>query len=521
MNSRPARMLYLLFFLVILLNIAVLVFGVEHYSREDFPPGFVFGAGTSAYQVEGAAKEYGRTPSIWDTFLQKGNANETGDVACDGYHKYKEDVQLMVDTGLEAYRFSISWSRLIPNGRGRVNPKGLQYYNNLINELVKHGIEPHVTLHHHDLPQILEDEYGGWVNRKIVKDFTAYADVCFREFGDRISYWTTVNEPNIFSVFGYDLGGMGPGRCSSPFGKNCYSGNSSTEPYLVVHHILLAHASAARLYRNKYWGKQNGFIGISVLVLKYISATNSTEDVNAIQRAYDFFVGWVVHPLVYGDYPNIMKEVVGSRLPVFTNYELRLIKGSFDFLGVLHYCAAYVKDNSRNQTSDVRDYSTDMGVLVAPITHDNKSLYEFPARPWELQDVLEYFKQAYDNPPIYIHENGQQTKRISSLEDTSRVRYLHAYIGSVLDALRNGSNVRGYFAWSFLDLFEIMVGYSASYGLYYVDRDDLELRRYPKLSAYWYSHFLKRRSVRSSGIEVGKNLPAPSLANFSSLAYEV
>ncbi|PNX95286.1 beta-glucosidase 11-like protein, partial [Trifolium pratense] len=276
-------------------------------SRDEFPSDFVFGASTSAYQspdqlqlqdhlcygyhhqpiphpmcflanplnkgkigsfrsVEGAANEDGRKPSIWDTFAHGGNANMykgDGDVACDEYHKYKEDVQLMANISLDAYRFSISWSRLIPDGKGPINPKGLQYYNNLINELISHGIQPHITLHHWDLPQALEDEYEGWISKKIVKDFTAYADVCFREFGDRVKYWTTLNEANMQAMFGYALGIIPPQRCSTStststlsldpsFVANCSKGNSSTEPYLAVHHMLLAHASAARLYNKKY-----------------------------------------------------------------------------------------------------------------------------------------------------------------------------------------------------------------------------------------------------------------------------
>ncbi|CAN6468865.1 unnamed protein product [Victoria cruziana] len=179
--------------------------------------------------------------------------NSTADVSADQYHKYKEDVKLMHDMGLDAYRFSISWSRLIPGGRGAVNPKGLQYYNNLINELLKYGIEPHVTLHHLDLPQVLEDEYGGWLSERIVKDFTMYADVCFREFGDRVTYWGTMNEPNAFSMGAYDKGILPPLHCSSPYGlRNCSLGNSSTEPYVVTHNELLAHASVVNLYRQKY-----------------------------------------------------------------------------------------------------------------------------------------------------------------------------------------------------------------------------------------------------------------------------
>ncbi|XP_012082755.1 beta-glucosidase 11 [Jatropha curcas] len=483
-----------------LLYLAVSVFcSIEKYSRKDFPPGFIFGSGTSAYQVEGAASEDGRSPSVWDTFAHQGFANgATGDVAADQYHKYKEDVKLMVKTGLDAYRFSISWSRLIPNGRGSINPKGLQYYNNLINELISHGIQPHVTLYHYDHPQVLEDEYGGWVSRKIVEDFTYYADVCFREFGDRVAYWTTLNEPNVLLIAGYDTGSLPPKHCSPQFGFNCTKGNSSTEPYLVAHHSLLAHASAFRLYWEKYQDKQHGFIGINVFIYWLIPLTNSTKDVIATQRAQDFMLGLIVNPLVFGDYPDIAKKNVGLRLPTFTGYESKQVKGSFDFLGLNHYASVYVKDNSNSLKLENRDYWADMAVEL---------IYDQPfMKPWGLQAALEYVKQVYGNPPIYIHENGLKTVRNSSLEDISRVKYLHSYIGSLLDAVRNGSNARGYFTWSFLDLFELLDGYDSSYGLYYVDLDDPELKRYPKLSAYWYSHFLKGGSATSPDktIQLGK-----------------
>ncbi|GAV66941.1 Glyco_hydro_1 domain-containing protein [Cephalotus follicularis] len=488
------------FLLLSLLSLAVEVLGTDKYTRDDFPPGFVFGSGTSAYQVEGAANEDGRTPSIWDTYAHAGYANgDTGDVACDGYHKYKEDVQLMVDTGLDAYRFSISWSRLIPNGRGPVNPKGLQYYNNLIDELIGQGIQPHVTLQNYDLPQALEDEYGGWLNRKIVKDFTAYADVCFREFGDRVSYWTTVNEPNVFAIGGYDLGIAPPKYCSPPFGLNCSRGNSSSEPYIAVHYLLLAHASTARLYRKRYQGKQHGFIGVSVYAYGFVPLTNSMEDVSATQRAQDFIIGCVAHPLVFGDYPSIMKKNVGSRLPAFTDHESELVKGSTDFLAVIHYITFSIKDNSGSLEFKQRDFNMDMAAKII-IERDNSS--EGLLKPWGLQGVLEYFKQVYGNPPIYIYENGlgQRNPGNSSLEDTSRVEYLQAYIGSLLNAVRNGSNARGYFQWSFLDVFELLDGYGSNYGMYYVDHHDPDLKRYPKLSAHWYSHFLKGGSINSTQV---------------------
>ncbi|XP_030972671.1 beta-glucosidase 11-like isoform X9 [Quercus lobata] len=465
-------------FLFLLVNISVVeVMGVDKFSRDDFPPDFVFGSGTSAYQVEGAANEDGREPSIWDSFSHSGKMHgDNGDIACDQYHKYKDDVQLMVDTGLEAYRFSISWSRLIPNGRGPVNPKGLQYYNNLINELSSNGIQPHVTLHHSDFPQALEDKYGGWLSREMVKDFTAYADVCFRNFGDRVLHWSTMNEANVFVMAGYESGFLPPEHCSPPFGINCTRGNSSTEPYLATHHILLAHASAARLYKEKYQDQQHGFIGINLLAFWLLPLTNKTEDVIAARRAMDFQIGWYADPLVYGDYPDVMKKYLGSRLPAFTNFESNLVKGSFDFLGLNYYNMLYIKDDSSKLNMDVGDFDADMAIELT----------------------------------------GYRALHNSSLEDEPRVNYLHGHIGALLNALRNGSNTRGYFQWSFLDLFELLGGFESSYGLYYIDMDDPDLKRQPKLSAHWYSHFLKTKGVSSDGfIKLEKNLTAFSHAHFS------
>ncbi|OWM69098.1 hypothetical protein CDL15_Pgr025285 [Punica granatum] len=516
--------------------LAAEVSGADRHSRHDFPSDFVFGAGTSAYQVEGAANEDGRTPSIFDTYAHSGLTHgANGDVACDQYHKYKEDVQLMVETGLEAYRFSISWSRLIPNGRGPVNPKGLQYYNHLIDELISHGVQPHVTLHHADLPQALEDE----------KDFTVYAEVCFREFGDRIRHWTTFNEANVFVLAGYDSGILPPQRCSFPFGLvNCSQGNSSIEPYLAAHNILLAHASAARTYKNIYQAKnmltyqskqvpelqnfyacieeivislflflmqerQKGYIGFNIFAYHFSPFTNSTEDIIATQRAYDFYFGWLADPLVYGDYPETMKKNAGPRIPSFTPLESKLVKGSFDFLGINFYDAVKVMDNSRSLDVTLRDYQADTA-LELKFQQKNSSLFEL--KPWALQGVLEYIKQTYGNPPIYIHENGvvlTNDATNATLEDVPRVELLQGYIGALLDSLRNGSNARGYFTWSFMDVFELLDGYDSGFGLYYVDLDDPDLKRYPKHSAHWYSQFLKGGRVdlgSESSIELRQNL---------------
>ncbi|XP_073314575.1 beta-glucosidase 10-like isoform X3 [Primulina huaijiensis] len=489
---------------------AVGVLGADQYNRADFPADFVFGSGTAAYQYEGAAFEDGRTPGIWDTFSHSDRYDgANGDVTCDGYHKYKEDIKLMSDMGLEAFRISISWSRLIPNGRGSVNPLGLRFYNNFINELISHGIQPHVVLHHADLPQVLEDEYDGWISRKIVKDFTAYADVCFREFGDRVLYWTTVNEANIFVIGGYDQGLIPPGRCSIPFSNLCSKGNSTTEPYLVGHNILLAHSAVVKLYKEKYKATQKGYIGFNIYNIWMVPYSNSKEDVIATQRANDFYTGWLLDPLIFGDYPEIVKKNAGTRIPAFTKDELEQIKGAIDFIGVNHYTTIFVKDYPAALQTANRDLIADIAVELKMVVEKKPPLPlpdEYAVRPWGLYGLLEYLKQVYGNPPVYVHENGQKTKRNQTLDDTTRVDYLHGYIGATLDALRNGSNTKGYFAWSLLDCLELLDGFDSSFGMCYVDLDDKDLKRYPKLSARWYSNFLNGKSILPRNItKLGDN----------------
>ncbi|KAM3356160.1 beta-glucosidase 11 [Capsicum galapagoense] len=486
-------------FTVIILVFPVLVGSIR---RTDFPDTFVFGSGSSAYQVEGAAFEDGRTPSIWDTFAHAGEyGGATADVSCDAYHKYKEDVKLMADTGLEGYRFSISWSRLIPNGRGPVNPKGLQYYHNLIDEIVSHGIQPHVTLCHSDLPQALEDEYGGWISRRIIDDFTAYADVCFKEFGDRVLHWTTLNEANVFALGGYDNGMTPPNHCSPPFGmRPCPIGNSSTEPYIAGHNLLLAHSAVVRLYRRKYTSIQHGSVGLNLFAFWSLPYTNKTVDVLAAERASDFYLGWFANPLIFGDYPDIMKMNAGSRLPKFTREESKQVKGAIDFIALNHYMTVRVKDRSNSLENDIRDFSADAAFEFILTTQGATPPGMYQVTEPGLQGALEYFKQNYGNPPMYIHENGQMTPRNATLNDTSRIEYLQAYIGNLLDAVRNGSNVKGYFTWSFLDCFELLGAYRSGFGLYYVDLNDKELTRYPKLSAHWYSNFLKGKGFKDSAV---------------------
>ncbi|XP_072959076.1 beta-glucosidase 22-like [Typha angustifolia] len=439
-------------------------------TRDDFPAeDFVFGAGTSAYQIEGAVAEDGRSPCIWDTFIHAGRMPDksNGDVASDGYHKYKEDVKLMSDTNLEAYRFSISWSRLIPNGRGAVNPKGLAYYNNLINELVKHGIQVHITLYHLDLPQVLEDEYGGWLSPRIVGDFTAYADVCFREFGDRVSHWTTVVEPNVIGVAAYDSGGFPPNRYSYPFGVNCTVGNSTVEPYIAVHNYLLAHASAVRLYRQKYQAVQNGGVGINVYSFWSYPFSNSTADIKATKRALDFMIGWIIHPVVFGDYPEVMKKIAASRIPSFTKGQSELVKGAFDFIGINHYTSVYVSDNSNGQKAGLRDYNADILAITFRVTRDSPPAGQFVpvdlgSDPAGLQHMLEYFKDVYGNPPVYVQENGLAQYN-DTLNDEERIDNLSGFMRIALQSFLNGVNLKGYFVWAFMDVFEFLAGYKQRY----------------------------------------------------------
>ncbi|KAJ4804625.1 Beta-glucosidase 31 [Rhynchospora pubera] len=324
----------------------------------------------------------------------------------------QEDVKLMYEMGLDAYRFSIAWPRLIPDGRGEVNPKGLQYYNNLINALLSYGIQPHITLYHFDLPQALQDEYTGLLNTNFIDDFTAYSEVCFREFGDRVKDWITFNEPNMEPLGGYDNGNFPPQRCSYPFGVvKCTEGNSTTEPYIVAHNLLLAHASVVSLYREKFQVEQQGKIGLSILALWYEPATENPEDVAAAKRGLDFHIGWIIHPLVYGTYPAVMRKNVGSRLPIFTEEESSRVKGSFDFIGINHYYYILVQDDPSQLENQVRDYTRDAAVKTPSFGGLHKILFQkasddMPSSPWAFSKLLEYLKENYRNPPIVIHENG-------------------------------------------------------------------------------------------------------------------
>ncbi|KAL5715955.1 beta-glucosidase [Ranunculus cassubicifolius] len=450
---------------------------INEINRLHFPPDFVFGAGTSAYQVEGAAAEDERKPSVWDTYthLKRNIEKGTGDITSDQYHKYKEDVKLMHKMGLDAYRFSISWSRLIPDGRGAVNPKGLDYYNNLLDELVSYGIQAHVTLNHFDIPQALQDEYEGFQCPKIIEDFTAYADICFKEFGDRVKTWITFNELNT---------GFGLTPCFSTLDPSCPVPDNKL--YLGAHNSLLAHATAVRLYKAKYQKKQRGQIGMTLLAVWPEPLTNSSMDVAESNKQRAFRLGWFLDPLFYGQYPVILRETMASALPNMTEMDSKLIKGSFDYIGVNYYYGDYVSAKTQF-----------INWLPGLHGQDSKDLNAEKYLPTGvgLQKFLEYLKHKYHNPTVFIHENGLATNGDDSSDhvaqnDTSRILYIKTHIETLLQSIRCGSNVKGYFVWSFLDCFELIGSYDSHYGLYGVDFSVKNRRRYPRMSVEWYSTFL-------------------------------
>ncbi|XP_058748878.1 beta-glucosidase 12-like [Vicia villosa] len=483
------------------------ILDVSSLNRTSFPKGFLFGTASSSYQYEGAAKEGGRGPSIWDTFTHKFpdkiRDKSSGDIAVDQYHRYKGDISIMRNMNLDAYRFSISWSRILPKGHlnGGINQEGVKYYNNLIDELLANGLQPFVTLFHWDLPQTLEDEYGGFLSPLIAKDFQDYAELCFNKFGDRVKHWITLNEPYTYSLGGYASGFFAPGRCSKWLSPNCTGGDSGKEPYLVSHHQLLAHAAVVDLYKNNYQESQKGVIGITLVSNWFIPFSDSKLDQNAAERAVDFMFGWFMEPLTTGKYPQSMRSLVGKRLPEFSKKQARLLKGSFDFLGLNYYTSNYAT-NAPQLKNSKPNYNTDShanltternGIPIGPKAASNW-LYVYPKG---IQELLLYVKKMYNNPLIYITENGvdEFNDPTLSLEealiDTFRIDYYYRHLYYIKSAIRNGVNIKGYFAWSLLDNFEWSSGYTVRFGINFVDYKN-GLKRYQKLSAKWFENFLKR-----------------------------
>nr|GMC84563.1 beta-glucosidase 12-like [Ipomoea batatas] len=410
------------------------------FNRTCFPPHFIFGTASSAYQYEGAARVGGRGPSIWDTYTHKHPErivdHNNGDVAVDFYHRYKEDIKLMKDEGLDGFR----------------------------------------------------------------EDFKDYAEVCFKEFGDRVKVWATLNEPWTFAAFGYDSGDFPPGRCSSWMDNNgcpTPAGNSATEPYIVAHHLLLAHAAAAQLYTQNYKVTQKGDIGIVLVSNWFEPYSKTTSDAKAAQRALDFMFGWFMHPLARGKYPKSMRRIVGNRLPKFTSEEAKMVKGSFDFLGLNYYTSNYAANIPSPSRVNLR-YSTDSRANLTFERNGKRigaptGLSAFNIVPKGLTKFILYVKKKYNNPVIYITENGMSDANITKVQqgvnDSLRVHFYRSHLLAVKAALKDGANVKGFFAWSFLDNFEWTSGYTQRFGINYINYKD-NLKRYPKHSALWFKNFL-------------------------------
>eukprot|EP00929_Paragymnodinium_shiwhaense_P059971 TRINITY_DN29996_c0_g1_i1.p1 TRINITY_DN29996_c0_g1~~TRINITY_DN29996_c0_g1_i1.p1 ORF type:complete len:587 (-),score=104.70 TRINITY_DN29996_c0_g1_i1:569-2329(-) len=471
----------------------------------DFPPGFSFGVATAAYQIEGAAAEGGRAPSIWDDFSRKTHTTEhgaTGDVACDHYHRYATDVEAMSRIGVQAYRFSISWSRILPDCDDVVNEEGVQFYSDLIDALLAKGITPWVTLYHWDLPSACEAKFGGWLGPKedVTTAFGAYARTCFQRFGDRVTNWITLNEPWCAAQLGFGSGDHAPGR----------SDQGDTEPYLAAHNMLLAHAEAVRIYREDFAFEQGGRIGLSFNTdWRQPRDGNSAADVRAARQAIDFALGWFADPVYFGDYPSCMREACGDRLPRFSEEESRRLKGSSDFFGINSYSSNYAAPAQKDLGGG--GWWQDIGVEWWHTDKDwERTDMDWPIVPWGFRELLLDIQRRYQpRDGIYVTENGcahesdlstdldaragaiepkvwqggDGTEDFASetFEDPKRVRFFKAHLSAVHAANAGGADVRGYFAWSLLDNFEWAYGYTKRFGIVHVD--------YPT----------QRRTIKSSG----------------------
>ena len=433
-----------------------------------FPADFRWGAAVSAYQIEGAVAEDGRGESIWDRFSAtpgKVVGGDSGAVACDSYHRYREDVRLMKELGLSAYRFSIAWPRILPEGRGRTNAAGLDFYDKQVDELLAAGIEPFVTLYHWDLPQALEDR-GGWPVRETAEAFAEYVEVVAGRLGDRVRNWITQCEPWVVAWLGYGTGEHAPGR------------KSDADALAAAHHVLLSHGLAADVLRRE---APESRLGITIDLVAFHPLTDSADDLAALAREDGFRNRWILDPVLRGRYPDDMLERFAPMLPAIEDGDLQTISAPLDFLGVNYYTRSVVRSNGadgRPVTVTGDDVErTEMGWEVYP-----DGLYELLLR----------LRAEYDPPPLYVTENGAAFRdhRVNgSVHDPKRISYVDRHLDAIARAIEDGVPVHGYFLWSLLDNFEWSFGYSRRFGIVYVDYATLE--RVPKDSFYWYQQRIR------------------------------
>ncbi len=433
-----------------------------------FPSEFVWGAAASSYQIEGAAGEDGRSESIWDRFCAtpgKVRNGETGAVACDFYHRYPEDIALMKELGIDAFRFSIAWPRVVPDGRGRVNAAGLDFYDRLVDELLGRGIEPYVTLYHWDLPQVLEDA-GGWPVRGTAEAFVEYAEVVARRLGDRVTNWITLNEPWVISWLGYGLGIHAPGR------------RSTADMLAAAHHVLLAHGLTVELLRREVPGAR---VGITLDLTHTYPASDSEADRAAAWEADGERNRWFLDPIFRAEYPADMLERFAPVAPPVRDGDLSTIAAPVDLLGVNYYARHVIRavDGGRDHVRQEGSVYTDMDWEVSP-----EGLY----------DLLLRLRDDYAPQAMYITENGAAFGDLwdhdGQVRDPERQEYIAEHIATIGRAVAAGVPVKGYFVWSLFDNFEWAEGYWKRFGIVYVDYPTLE--RVPKGSYHWYRDFIAR-----------------------------
>jgi beta-glucosidase len=444
---------------------------------KDFKKDFIFGTSTASYQIEGAVDEGGRSPSIWDLFSKtqgKTYRGHTGDVACDHYHRYKEDVKLMEKIGTEAYRFSVSWSRIFPE-KGRYNPKGMDFYKRLIDELNKRNIKPVITIYHWDLP-LWAYNMGGWLNRDSVKWFEEYSSRLFKELNESVWLWITHNEPLCASFIGYHEGIHAPGH------KNL------KEAVTAAHHILMSHGSAVMNFRKLKF--KNSAIGITLNLTPSYPAKDTKEDKKAASVFDSQYNRWFLDPLFKAHYPEDMKEVFKKLIGDFAfikEGDMDKISVKNDFLGVNYYSRELIK------------YSHD-SELEYKKTHGNfeRTEMDWEIVPQALYDLILRIREEYTGIPIYITENGAAFKdklsKDRKIHDGKRIDYLRKHLKKIAELNRKGMDIRGYFLWSLMDNFEWGHGYSKRFGIIYIDYETQN--RILKDSALWYEDLIRTRIIK-------------------------
>ncbi|MFC0532419.1 GH1 family beta-glucosidase [Phytohabitans kaempferiae] len=448
----------------------------------EFPDGFRWGAATSAYQIEGGAAERGR--SIWDSFCAvPGNVyhGDTADVACDHYGRWAEDVALMAELGLTAYRFSVAWPRVLPAGTGEPDRRGLDFYSRLVDALLERGIEPALTLYHWDLPEALH-ERGGWLERSTVDAFVDFAGAVRDQLGDRVRLWTTLNEPWVAAMLGYGTSLLPPALADGAAALR------------AAHHLLLAHGQAVPVLRG---GDRQ--VGITVNLSPMVPATSSAEDAAAAERFDGYHNRWFLDPLLRGAYPQDMADWYGAAFDgVVAPGDLATIAAPLDFLGVNYYCRMHIAAGA--DAADPLTPRPAVGARQVSPSGVPATAMGWPVEPDGLRQILVRLRADHPGlPPVYITENGaafhDYADPAGAVHDPERVEYLRGHLGALHEAIAAGVDVRGYFCWSLLDNFEWHQGYAKRFGIVHVDF--ASQRRTPKTSARWYSEVIRANGLRS------------------------